>query len=114
MPKLDPTKLAVMDAIRTVLWWLLIAGSVALGVYFKRKGTRSSGWKLYFFITGCIVCQGAYMTMWALHNNAVRTVGYGATTDTLYRICIPLYQLAMATFMVREGVVLLLPLLVPY
>jgi hypothetical protein len=41
--------------------------------------------------------------MWAVHNAAVRSVGLGRLTDNLYRICIPLNQLATATFMVREA-----------
>lgn len=102
MAKLDPTKLAVMDAVRTLVWWLLVVAAVVLGLYYKRKGSRSQGWKLYLGIFACIVCQAAYMTMWAAHNGAVRALGYGATTDTLYRICIPLYQLAMSSFMVRH------------
>lgn len=99
---LNSTTLAVMDGVRTLLWWLLVIFAVVLGLYYKRKGSRSQGWKLYLGIFGCIVCQAAYMTMWAAHNSAVRTVGYGPTTDTLYRICIPLYQLAMSTFMVGQ------------
>lgn len=67
---------------------------------------RSSGWTLYKLIFGAIVCQTAYYTMWAVHNAAVRSLGYGSLTDNLYRICIPLNQLATASFMVRSKTVL--------
>lgn len=99
MVSIDPTKLAVLDAIRTLLWWTLVVAATGLGLYYKRRGSRK-GWRLWLGIYGCIICQAAYMTMWAAHNSAVRSLGYGPTTDTLYRICIPLYQLAMASFMV--------------
>lgn len=101
MVALDPTKLAVLDAIRTLLWWALVVAATGLGLYYKRKGSRSQGWKLWLGIYACVICQAIYMTMWALHNSAVRSMGYGTTTDVLYRICIPLYQLAMSSFMVR-------------
>lgn len=54
-------------------------------------------------ILGTIICQTAYWSMWAVHNSAVRSVGLGRLTDNLYRVCIPLNQLATATFMVRRG-----------
>lgn len=98
--EIDPSKLAVLDAVRALLWWCLVVFATLLGLYYKRRGSRSQGWKLFLGIYACIICQAAYMTMWAGHNRAVRTVGYGPLTDTLYRICIPLYQLAMASFMV--------------
>jgi hypothetical protein len=63
---------------------------------------RSKGWTLYKLILGTIICQTAYWSMWAVHNSAVRSVGLGRLTDNLYRICIPLNQLATATFMVRR------------
>ncbi len=103
MVSINPTKLAVLDAVRVLLWWVLVIGASLLGLYYKRKGSRSQGWKLWLGIYACIICQAVYMTMWAAHNSAVRSVGYGATTDVLYRICIPLYQLAMASFMVSAG-----------
>jgi hypothetical protein len=102
MSKIDPTKLAVLDAVRVVLWWALAIAATTLGLYYKRRGSRSQGWKLWVGIYACVICQAAYMTMWAAHNSAARSMGYGATTDTLYRICIPLYQLAMASFMVSK------------
>lgn len=105
MGGIDPTKLAFLDAIRTLLWWALVVAASLLGLYYKRKGSRSQGWRLYLGIYACIICQATYMTMWAVHNAAVRSSGYGPTTDTLYRICIPLYQLAMASFMVSRVVV---------
>jgi hypothetical protein len=37
--------------------------------------------------------------MWAVHNTAVRSVGLGSLSDNLYRICIPLQQLATASFL---------------
>lgn len=55
-------------------------------------------WKLIF---GTIICQTVYMTMWAIHNTTVRSLGLGRVTDNLYRLCIPLEQLATASFLVR-------------
>lgn len=101
MAGIEPTKLAILDAVRTLLWWTLVVAATLLGIYYRRKGSRSQGWRLFLGIYACIICQAAYMTMWTAHNRAVRSEGYGPLTDTLYRICIPLYQVAMASFMVR-------------
>lgn len=43
--------------------------------------------------------------MLAVHNTAVRRVGLGPLTDNLYRLYIPLQQLATASFLVRPPVV---------
>ncbi|KAF6252624.1 hypothetical protein COO60DRAFT_1704191 [Scenedesmus sp. NREL 46B-D3] len=88
---------ALLDTLKVVLYWLLSIASVGLGLYYRKN--RSKGWTLYKLILGTIICQTAYWSMWAIHNSAVRSVGLGQLTDNLYRVCIPLNQLATASFM---------------
>jgi hypothetical protein len=90
---------AALDGVRVSLWWLLFMGAMVLGL--RQRGVRSGpGWTLWRLISGTIACQALWASMWAVHNAAVRSVGLGRLTDALYRACIPLEQLATASFMV--------------
>jgi hypothetical protein len=96
------TLLAGVLAVQWTLWHVCKAHCTPATTCFPAS-CRSKGWTLYKLILGTILCQTAYWSMWAVHNSAVRSVGLGRLTDNLYRICIPLNQLATATFMVCRG-----------
>ncbi|KAI8474672.1 MAG: hypothetical protein J3K34DRAFT_491757 [Monoraphidium minutum] len=102
-PGMDVGWAMASASVRCVSWWLLLGGTVVLGM--RLRGSRSKGWTLYKIILTVLVVQAVKMAAYLAYAAAFRLGLSDGAVSGLYLAYIPLSELAQSAFL---GLLLLL------